>query len=86
MSSEEFEKWKAFYLVEPFGNTRDDHRFGVVAATIVNTFKKKSATAVKPSEFFPGYKPRSQTWEEQLRIVEMMNIAFGGTDKRVKAV
>jgi hypothetical protein len=86
MSSEEFETWKAFYLVEPFGSTREDHRFGVLAATFVNMFGKKSSKRVKPSDFFPEYKPRTQTWEQQLVIVEMLNAALGGTDKRLKAV
>lgn len=86
MSSEEFETWKAFYLVEPFGSTRDDHRAGVIAATFVNTFKKKSTKTIQPADFFPAYQKPRQTWEDQLSIVEMLNTAFDGTDKRAKAV
>lgn len=85
MTAREFQAWKAFYLVEPFGNTREDHRAGIIAATIANTFKKKSATRYKPADFFPEYKPRRQDWQEQLQIVEMLNLAFGGKDLRNKA-
>lgn len=85
MTAQEFQSWKAFYLVEPFGNTREDHRFGVVAATIANVFKKKSTNRVKPADFFPDYKPRRQDWQEQLQVVEMLNAAFGGRDLRKKA-
>jgi len=86
MTAQEFQDWKAFYLVEPFGNTREDLRAGVIAATIANTFKKKSATRIKPADFFPDYKPRRQDWQEQLSMVELLNAAFGGKDLRKKPV
>lgn len=85
MTANEFQEWKAFYLVEPFGNTREDQRAGVIAATIANTFKKKSATRYKPADFFPDYQPKRQSWQEQLMIVEALNAAFGGRDLRKKA-
>lgn len=85
MTASEFQAWKAFYLVEPFGSTREDHRFGVVAATIASVFKKKSAKRIKPADFFPEYAPRRQDWQEQLQIVEVLNAAFGGRDLRNKA-
>lgn len=85
MTSAEFQAWKAFYLVEPFGSTREDHRSGVIAATIVNTFSKKSAQRVKPADFFPNYSPRRQSTDEQIKMVEMLNAAFGGRDLRKKA-
>lgn len=85
MTAQEFQDWKAFYLVEPFGNTREDHRAGIIAATLANTFKKKSAKRYTPADFFPDYAPRRQTWQEQLAIVEALNAAFGGRDLRKKA-
>lgn len=85
MTSAEFQDWKAFYLVEPFGGTREDHRAGVIAATIANIFKKKSAKRIKPADFFPDYAPRRQDWQTQLQVVEMLNAAFGGRDLRNKA-
>lgn len=85
MTASEFQDWKAFALLEPFGSLRDDHRFGTLAATIANIFKKQSAARFKSRDFFPEYQPRRQEWQEQLIIVEMLNAAFGGKDKREKA-
>lgn len=86
MTSGEFQDWKAFYLLEPFGSNREDHRFGVVAATIANVHRtKKSAKSYQPVDFFPEFAPRRQDWQTQLAIVEMLNVAFGGRDLRKKA-
>lgn len=85
MTSAEFQAWKIFYILEPFGPIREDHRAGIVAATIANVFKKKSATNITPADFFPEFNPGRQNWQEQLEIVEMLNAAFGGRDLRVKA-
>jgi len=86
MTSKEYEDWKAFYQVEPFGDARADYRAGVIASVVANANKKKSARRVKPLDFFPSWKRRKQSWEEQLSIVEALNVAFGGKDLRKNPV
>lgn len=85
MTSAEFREWQLFSIIEPFGSQRDDQRFGMVAAAATNVHLKKGAKPVQPSDFFPPFEKRhktTQTWQEQLQIVEMLNIAFGGKDLR----
>jgi len=86
MTASEFQDWKAFYLLEPFGSLRDDHRAGTIAAVVANVHKKKGTTSYKATDFFPPYQPRVQEWQDQLRIVEMLNQVFGGKDLRQKPV
>lgn len=85
MSSTEFNSWKAFYLLEPFGTAREDERAGVIAATVANVFRPKNRPAIKPEKFFPRHKRRVvQDWEDMLALVEGLNIAMGGKDLRKK--
>ena len=44
----------------------------------------KKGKTVKPQDFVPGYnKPKKeQTVEEQIKYIERINKALGGTDKR----
>lgn len=85
MTANEFQDWRAYFLVQPFGNPAADFRAGVIAATIANVFGSKKASRIKPMDFFPEYQPHRQTWEDQLIIVEMLNSAFGGKDLRKRA-
>ena len=86
MSSTEFVDWKTFYLLEPFGTAREDERAGVVAATVANVFRKKNTAPHKPSSFFPPYLKRknTNTWQEQLELVEALNQMLGGKDIRAE--
>jgi flagellar basal body rod protein FlgC len=77
----------AFYQLEPFGEERDDLRSGIVASTIANANRnpKKRRRPFRPKEFMPVTQKtqrREQTWQDQLRIVEMWNAALGGKDLR----
>ena len=61
-----------------------DFRAGVIASVYANVHrdKKKKPIPYKPQDFMPVGKKPEQSWETQLKIVEMLNVAFGGWDKR----
>ena len=86
ISSRELSEWLAFYKVEPFGEKRADLRAAVVAAAVANTARdpKKRKKPFTPADFMPRFerKRERQSWEEQLRMVEMFNVALGGRDLR----
>lgn len=69
--------------LEPFGEERADLRAGIVAATIANAHRRKGSKPFKPSDFMPAFGPQeAQSVEQQLGLVEMLNVAFGGRDLR----
>jgi hypothetical protein len=51
MSYEQFRLWQKYHEIEPSGPYRDDLRAGVIASTIVNVNKKKSARPCQPGDF-----------------------------------
>lgn len=87
LSARQFDEWIAFYSIEPWGEERADLRAGIVASTVANVNRnpKQRSKPYSPKDFMPVYdKPpkKQQTMEEMLRVVEMMNTAFGGQDLR----
>ena len=86
ISSRELSEWAAFCKLEPLPDGKADVRAGIIAATVANTGRdpKKRRRPFKPSEFVPQWEEanREQGWEEQLKIVERLNAAFGGRDLR----
>lgn len=90
VSSRELSEWMAYGQLEPFGDERADLRSAIVAAVVANANRdpKRRRRPFKPRDFMPEFVPRveaergKQTWEQQLQIVEMFNIAFGGRDLR----
>jgi len=61
-----------------------DFRAGVIASVYANVHrdKKKKPAPYIPQDFMPVEKKKEQGWETQLKIVEMLNVAFGGRDER----
>lgn len=87
LSARQFDEWIAFYSIEPWGEERADLRAGIVASTVANVNRnaKQRSKPYSPKDFMPVYdKPpkKAQTMEEMLRVVEVMNAAFGGQDLR----
>ena len=82
VSSRELTEWGIFYGLEPFGEERADLRSGVVASTIANVNREKKQKPYKPEDFLLFREKPKQSWEDQLRIVEMLNAAYGGQDLR----
>lgn len=58
MSFEQLLSWVAFSREEPFGELREDLRFGTIAALTanVNRDSKKRPRPYEPSDFFPALK------------------------------
>jgi len=91
ISSAEFAEWQAYYRLEPFGEERADLRTGILAALIANVNRdpKQRKKPYEPADFMPTFDKQSkatapQSIDEQLMIIEMLNIAFGGDDLRGK--
>lgn len=84
MPSAELTEWAAFEEIEgPLGAARGDIQAGIISATIANALKGKKGKRHKPKDFIPEWgRGRGQTWQEQLAIVEGLNKAFGGADRR----
>jgi len=83
MGAGELSEWMAYDAIEPIGPERGDLQAAVVAATIANIHRKKGKKPFKLSDFtlkFDG--PTEQTPEQMLRLVEVINEALGGKDKR----
>lgn len=90
MSSWEFSGWQAYNAINPFVQGRMDWRFAMLAALVASGFSGKEfdvddfmfkSRYEGMSEELPG---EEEGWETQLRWVEMMNAAFGGSDEREK--
>lgn len=84
ISSRELTEWMAYYQLEPWGEERADLRAGIIAATVANAARdpKKRRRPFRPEEFMPKFDRRRQSWQEQLQLVEIINAALGGIDKR----
>lgn len=60
MTSSEFARWWAFYTIEPWGAAAENHRAGMIAATVAN-MKGKQVRAGKvmvPQDYFPPRTPK----------------------------
>lgn len=89
ISSRELTEWLAYNEIEPIGEGRADLRAGIIASTMAEIHRdpKKRQKPFEAAEFMPdfdraGAADDEQTPEQQLTIVEMINMAFGGKDLR----
>lgn len=84
MSAREFAEWIAYSRIQPFGEARNDERFGTIAASIVNVYRKKGRKPLDWRTFFPTYDQRkpNRDWRDLLTKVEGLVKALGGEDKR----
>ena len=92
MPSHLFDEWKAYALLDPFGTEATFLATAQIVAAIYNTHRKAKSRAISPSEIIPDFvkaarreilrQTKSQTVQEQIAIVEMLNMAFGGRDLR----
>lgn len=78
MSSSEFTRWIAFYKLEPWGGEAENHRAGVIAATVANVAPRaKNTDPLLPKDFFPiaaAPAPQTeQTQEEQIALLKGIN-------------
>lgn len=66
-SGRELAEWQAFYLLEPFGEERDDMRAAMVAALMTNLLSKRDKP-VEPKDFMPLYERKEYGSEELQRL------------------
>lgn len=55
MSSAEFTQWTAFAELEPFGEEREDVRFGLLICAVLNLFRGKGKKPLRPEDVMPDY-------------------------------
>lgn len=88
ISNPQLIEWEAYYLLEPFGEERDDLRAGIISSTVANVFRSKRSKTFAPRDFMPridessSRKTRDQTPGEILAAAEMLNAMLGGKDYR----
>ena len=51
MSWAQLVEWQEYYLLEPFGEERDDLRMGMLASLYVNAHKSKGTKLASPADF-----------------------------------
>lgn len=77
ISSEHLSEWIAFFNLEPFGSEVDFVRSGIIASTIVNTFrdpKKSSPASVR--DFVPDLSPKSE--DQKTEDMKKLLLQMGG--------
>lgn len=54
LTVDELDEWRAFFCLEPWGYRVENHRMGVVTATLANFIGRLTGSdALKPSDIFP---------------------------------
>jgi hypothetical protein len=51
MSFNELRAWEAYYVVEPWGQLRDNMHAGLIAAAVSNPHRRKGASAITYQDF-----------------------------------
>lgn len=86
ISSRELSEWQLYDEYDPFGNKRGDLQAAIVASTVYNMLRGKDDKVASLDDFMVKFDPEKekngQSWESQLAMVELLNIAFGGKDER----
>ncbi len=84
MSNAELVEWAAMYVVEPFGQVREDLRAGRIAATVANAVPRaRGSRLFEAEDFFPELRtgaparPPMQSKEEQLANLKTWAIMNG---------
>ena len=61
----EFEKWKKYYSLEPFGQERDNWHMARFASLYMNAHLKKGAKPLSPDDFM--YKTIEETEKQKIK-------------------
>lgn len=91
MPHREFVEWQAYYMMEPWDETRADWRAGMLAAVIANVNRDKKTPPRKPEEFMPGFEaaqPKTdwRVMRERLRMAGRLAEKQEGKKGRREAV
>ena len=88
IDARELTEWELLESIDPWGQTRDDARAGLLAWVVYATAaKKQGAKELKPSDFTLTYIAQrtapTQTIDDQIAVIAGINAMFGGIDARV---
>lgn len=79
MPAAEFESWRRFYDLHPFGEWREDLRMGILACQVVGPYLKRGQR-VTPSTFMPKFIPDNPKTPSDLGdFFKAMTQRMGGT-------
>lgn len=79
ITPEEFDWWRAYYQIEPFGEERADMRNAMLCCLYANSKRGKHGRKFRLQDFMFSEKPRRQT-PEQMKQVFM---SFAKTQNRM---
>ena len=66
LSTRELLGWYAYYALEPWGASVEDHRFGVITSTVMNMFAK--GKTFTPRDVFPSRMPGQKEKDDQAQL------------------
>lgn len=72
-------RWAEYGETEPWGQSRDDLRAGIIASTIANTVRPRNQKPFKPGDFMPEFRRKAQSPDEMKQL-------FKAYARQVKAV
>ena len=74
MGSGELTEWLTYYKKNPFGQFREDWRTGILAAMVMNRYRKKGTEPFAPTDFLwgAGDKRRNRTTEKVLAALDIL--------------
>jgi hypothetical protein len=65
LSPDEFNSWCAYYQIQPFGEQRQDFRFGMMLSMMANIHRQKGGKSYRPFDFMP-WADRPQMTSDQM--------------------
>ncbi len=82
ISSQEFSEWMAFARLQPFGESRMDYRFAMLAALVANLWTDSRKKRWTPEDFMPDFEKALDEQEAQeeakpVTVVDKVKAFFG---------
>jgi hypothetical protein len=81
MTSMEFTEWKVFFNLEPFGDMRADLRAGMIAAPLLNIWKKRGSSPAHPSKWILDFDSVNKTTDPDSIKMLFQFIAYTHKEK-----
>lgn len=80
MTVEEFQRWMAFFAIEPLPEVRADWRVAMLLAQQANMNRKKGSSAIPVEKFLPRWEQRRppQTMQQMELALMAQYSALGG--------
>ena len=71
-SIREFQLWKAYAMIEPFGNIRGDIQAAIIAQTVANVHRGRGQRSYKIQDFMPKFDraaPAPQSSDQMIAVL-----------------